>query len=754
MDELFLTPDEQVLQQEKALADAYKAGLAVTSDLDLSKVLRATMESIAKILSADIVTLYFYDQEKEDFLSLPITTGASTLFEHDRKPTQTGSAAIIAKNGKPIIANYAIKHPEINQSFIESEQITSSAGFPLKVGEKTVGVLFLNYHNYHEFTLEDIANISIFANQAAIAIHSAELFRQQEAATAANKQLQILRQAQKAIDSATELQEVLEQILTEGLKIVATGRGSLMLIEGEDLTTKAQFGPEITDPGRKTMTFKVGEGIVGYVAETGQAVLCPDVFSDARFKRPPEGRDIRFRSLLAVPIISHEGKVLGVINADDPEVNHFDKTHKELLVDMAGQFAAAIEKMVLVDTLDSLHKIFESITSVAIVDRELQPVLEEIARNAQDVLKIDIITIYQYDQGHGTFIVPPLMKGILEDSRMETEVFEGEAPWVLVHQLRKNHYAPDAQTDSIMNPQRPLGKGPGFVTRQRIKSSAGLLLKVGEEVVGVMFINYRFSHQFLKREQQSIQTFANSAAIAIQDVRQWENLKKSQDQLIQTARIREVGNMTSGIAHNLRNPLANILSLINLLETDYIPQSEIPLKLEEMKNEVLRARNIINSLLGYVQPAPMNGTVNIYTLVQEAVNLLRNEAVLHHIHIDETLLREVPLIQGDATRLKEVFVNILKNAIEAMPNGGNLRVSTGLMNATIRVEIQDNGAGILPVNRQHIFEPFFTTKGAGSGTGLGLAISSSIIHEHRGDIKVESEMGQGTAFIITLPVGE
>ena len=126
----------------------------------------------------------------------------------------------------------------------------------------------------------------------------AELYRQQEAA---NKRLQVLQQAQKAIDSATDLEEVLVQILTEGLRTVNTERGSLMLIEGGDLITKAQFGPEISDPGHMKVTFKVGEGIAGIVADTGEAVLCPDVFKDDRFKPPLDRRQIRFRSLLTVP---------------------------------------------------------------------------------------------------------------------------------------------------------------------------------------------------------------------------------------------------------------------------------------------------------------------------------------------------------------------------------------------------------------------------------------------------------------------
>ncbi len=579
----------------------------------------------------------------------------------------------------------------------------------------------------------------------------AELYRQQEAA---NKRLQVLQQAQKAIDSATDLEEVLVQILTEGLRTVNTKRGSLMLIEGGDLITKAQFGPEISDPGHMKVTFKVGEGIAGVVAATGEAVLCPDVLKDERFKPPPDARQLRFRSLLAVPIISREGTILGVISADDPEVGHFDETHKQLLYDMAGQFAAAIEKMILVDTLRSLHQIFERITAVAIVGRELLPVLNEIVKSALEILKIDVITIYQYDQARGKFIVPPLMRGLLEAQRMQTDVFEGEAPWVLVHELKYHYYAPDAQNNNIMNPERPAGKGPGFVTREKIKSAAGLLLKVRDEVVGVMFVNYRYPHLFLDREKQIIETFASSAAIAIQDARQWENLKNTQDQLVQSAKMGAVGTLASGIAHELKNPLANLLSSINLLEMEHIPREKIPEKLAEMKREVHRARDIIDSLLSFVRPREAAvGDVDILALVNESLNLLENQAKLNHINIESQLV-QVPLIQGNATTLKQVLFNILRNAIEVMPNGGRLRVSTAVDNVSVRVEIQDTGAGISPDHKSRIFEPFFTTKEAGYGTGLGLAISYAIINDHHGDIKVISEVDKGSTFIVTLPLGE
>lgn len=269
-----------------------------------------------------------------------------------------------------------------------------------------------------------------------------------------SKRLQMILKTQEAIDSATALEDMLKRILIEGLHTVDTTWGSLMLIEGNRLVTKAQFGPEIDEPDRKPMEFFVGEGIAGIVAGTRKAILCPDIEREPRFKQPQQGKVVRFRSLLSVPITSREGnQVLGVISADDPEVNHFDQTHKQLLSDMAVQFATAIEKMLLVDSLRSLHEIFERITSVAIAGRELQPVLDEIARNAIEVLKIDVVTIYQYDQRHNKIGYPPLMKGAISQSqRMQTRVFDGEAPSVLLRERQRHYYTSDAVQDLSMNP--------------------------------------------------------------------------------------------------------------------------------------------------------------------------------------------------------------------------------------------------------------------------------------------------------------
>jgi signal transduction histidine kinase/putative methionine-R-sulfoxide reductase with GAF domain len=734
---------------ERNLAAMYQAGL-VSGMLDLPKLLQSTVESASQLLGADVVTLYQFDQSTSQFVPPAAAVGVSEQFWSRPMPSTDGSAAKIARLGDVIIANDARSHPDISKGFIEAENIVSSAGFPLKVESDIVGVLFLNYHCPHLFTQKDINRVTIFANMAAIAIHNADLLRQQDAAT---RRLQMLQQGQEAINSVTELDEVLRKILSEGLRIVDTSRGTLMLLKKGRLVPKAQFGPRADDPKHKPKSFKLGEGIAGVVAATGEAMLCRDVLEEPLFRSSPD-RELTFRSLLTVPIMSSEGRVIGVISADDPELGHFDESHRQLLSDMAGQFASAIERIMLLETLSALHKVFERITAKAISTRELPPVLDEIAKNATEVLEIDVITIYQYDQQSDEFIVPPLMKGIRHKRRMQTEVFKHEAPSILVRNLKRHHYAPNSEQDKIMNPDCPEGGGPGFVVREGIKSSAGLLLKVRDETVGVLFVNYRFSHRFLKREKQIIEAFANGAAIAIQDARQWETLKRTQDTLIQTAKMSALGNLAAGIAHELKNPLANILIPVNTIERGYIEGEAIPQILARAKAEVRRASDIIDSLLDFARPrAADRSSVDILALLNETLGLLQNQALLNHVEI-ESRLQPIPSIQGIAPLLKQVLFNIVRNALDAMPKGGKLILGTSSDEHNVRISVQDTGPGIPESVRPHLFVPFVTSKDPGKGVGLGLAISYSIVRDHKGDILVSSEEGKGSTFVVILPLGE
>ena len=157
----------QEILQEKTLTDLYKARSLVTSIHDLPSLLGSILISLAKLFKADKAILYLYDESKEDFIPPSFRVELSRVSLTDNMPSKEGSAFKIARTGQPLIANQVTDHQEVTQDLSEAESIISVAGFPLKVGEKTVGVLFLTFRDYHAFSLEAIEKIAIFAGSSA-----------------------------------------------------------------------------------------------------------------------------------------------------------------------------------------------------------------------------------------------------------------------------------------------------------------------------------------------------------------------------------------------------------------------------------------------------------------------------------------------------------------------------------------------------------------------------------------------------------
>jgi len=170
-----------------------------------------------------------------------------------------------------------------------------------------------------------------------------------------------------------------------------------------------------------------------------------------------------------------------------------------------------------------------------------------------------------------------------------------------------------------------------------------------------------------------------------------------------------------------------------------------------------RAGRIVKDLLEFArQSEPEMRTLNINDVLRKAIAITTHPAELQNIRLVSNLAPELPDLQGDSDKLQQVFVNIILNALQAMPEGGELTVGTRLTEDSkfIEIEISDTGCGIPQEHLSKLFDPFFSTKGTGKGTGLGLSVSLGIIQKHNGTIDVKSKVGEGSTFIIRLPAGE
>jgi two-component system NtrC family sensor kinase len=232
-------------------------------------------------------------------------------------------------------------------------------------------------------------------------------------------------------------------------------------------------------------------------------------------------------------------------------------------------------------------------------------------------------------------------------------------------------------------------------------------------------------------------------------------LELRQQQLIQSAKMAAVGSLTSGIAHELNNPLNNIGLITDTLIDNFAEdddQQKLSL-LGQIDAQVQRASSTVRNLLDFTRKdKPVFATLSIPEVISDTARLLGNEMKLAGVEIDVHMNNELPAVTGNPRNIQQVFLNLMLNAIQAMPEGGQLTVRGTVTQGFLRVDIRDTGTGIAEENLAKVFDPFFTTKEPGMGTGLGLAVSYGIVEAHRGKITVESKVGKGTTFSVYLPL--
>jgi len=278
-----------------------------------------------------------------------------------------------------------------------------------------------------------------------------------------------------------------------------------------------------------------------------------------------------------------------------------------------------------------------------------------------------------------------------------------------------------------------------------------------QEVVGVLIA---FGHEYLidKEHITLTERIGATVAIAVEKARLFqeleafaEEIERSQNQLVQVEKMAAVGRLAASLAHEINNPLQAIQNSLHLALHKGLDDSQKRRFLEMAQNEVNRLVQIVRRMLDFYRPSTAMQVLDVNHPVEDALAIASKRIQQCHVQVSARLAPDLPAIRGAANQLTQVFLNLIINAIEAMPEGGTLWVGTAhhAERKQIVVAFRDNGPGIKPEIREHLFEPFHTSKA--TGTGLGLAISYGIVERHGGEIEVDSSTGEGTTFIVRLP---
>lgn len=312
----------------------------------------------------------------------------------------------------------------------------------------------------------------------------------------------------------------------------------------------------------------------------------------------------------------------------------------------------------------------------------------------------------------------------------------------------------DVGQDSLFLPQ--VDGGSGF----DVRAVLCVPLIVRGRVIGAIELINKLGGPFSEADRDLLQTMAASVAVAVENAQLYSELadfanelERSQAQLVQAEKMAAIGRLAASVAHEINNPLQAIHNTLHLAVMDQLPDAKRRQYLAMAQSEVERLIEIVQRMLDFYRPSK-GGMVeaDVNEILQNVLALAQKRIEHSNVLVHTRLAEDLPLIPAVPDQLAQVFLNIVINALEAMPEGGELRVGTLLSQdgEWVLVAFRDSGPGLTPDQVQNIFEPFYTTKPR--GTGLGLAISYGIVERHGGTIEVSTQPGLGSTFIVHLPV--
>ena len=526
--------------------------------------------------------------------------------------------------------------------------------------------------------------------------------------------LEAFREIADGLSGVSEVSEICDRVVAVLKARLGLNTCSIMLVDadGQSLMNVSGTSPRKgkKGPPKVHRSFRIGEGIAGTAAQTGQAVLVPDVSADSRFSGGTG--PVTVRSLLCVPIMAESGP-MGVLNLSHTESGFFSDDHRTVFSILATMLGKLLTEAELTQKLARFNRDLED--QVAARTREIQTshaYLEQILFQANDI----ILTVDW--RGRVTYVNRRIRELGYTESELSGQPF--------------SNLCPDGTLPG------PLMDAIGGSVAQNVE-----LTLSGQN--GISIETYC---SFAPMEDPETDG-APGALVLIRDV---TRNKRLESQVRQMEKLTAVGTLVAGIAHEINNKLVPILVYAELLSRADLPEKEKKL-IKTVHTSAMGARHIMESLLRFSRQEPPKKEMRILNdVVRDVVAMVQYRAKKQEATLECRLGESLPKVRVDGHQVAQVVLNILNNACDAVEGReGTIQVTTSADVEWVRLVVEDNGSGIDKEKVGRIFDPFFTTKEVGKGTGLGLSLCYGIVQEHGGDIQVESRPGC-TRFEVILPV--
>lgn len=411
----------------------------------------------------------------------------------------------------------------------------------------------------------------------------------------------------------------------------------------------------------------------------------------------------------------------------------------------------AMEQELLQHTheLAALNEINKAITS----SLDLDQILSQAMHGIREILHVEAGSLLLLDEDDGSLEFKKILSGS-QERIVGFKLKPGEG--IAGHVVQKGEplLVLDAQNDPRFCPR--IDEAIGFVTR----SILCVPLKVKDKIIGAIEVINKLDGQFDENDLWLLNYMAGSVAIALENARLYtelsafaRKLERSQAQLIQAEKLAAMGRLAASIAHEINNPLQAIHNCLHLTLKKPLSEEKKTRYLGMAQEEVERLITIVQRMLEFYRPSREGmAPADVHTIIEKVLALSSKRLQHSKITVTKKLTSNLPTVNAVSDQLRQVFLNLVINAIEAMPQGGELCIETKLCEDrdALSVAFTDTGVGLSEKERENIFEPFFTTKA--TGTGLGLSVSYGIIERHGGRIEVQSEPGKGATFTVYLPL--
>lgn len=558
-----------------------------------------------------------------------------------------------------------------------------------------------------------------------------------------------LYRVSRVIHATLEPQEALRRIVREAVRLVGASSGSVALLNPTSglLEILAAQGLPRHAAG---LRLRPGEGITGWVARTGQPARVGDVTRDPRYVplRPS------VRSELAVPL-EVRGQVRGVLNVDSDRLDAFDAEDQQTLEHLAAEAAQVIENTWRFEQWRLKARLLESLVSVSRTlnsTLNLDEALAAITREACQLMQAKVCSVMLLGPD-GAWLEPRASFGASPAYDRRPPVSVQESLVGVVVRRRRPVQVENVQVSGRYQ-NVDLARAEGLV------SLLSVPLVFQDRAIGVLNVYTDRPHVFSNDEIRTLTAYAELSAIAIEKARLHERIVEAEEQLRQNEKWSALGLLAAEIAHEVRNPLAVLKMLwhsLNLRFDPADPRNEDARRIGETLDQLDR---ILERVLGLARGAePRLAPVNLNALLQELGLLVRHKLAQARIRWVARLQTDLPPVQGDAVQLEQALLNLILNAVEAMPEGGTLSVRTRAVRqpaeatapSHVWIQIADTGSGIGPEQLRGSFRaPLPTTKPG--GTGLGLAIVGRVVEAHRGRARIQRRRPRGTIVTLELPV--